>query len=92
MSWAKVALVTGASRGIGRETARQLLLEGWQVAVNYCRSRQAAEEFAREMSGLDDQLLLVQADVSDRREGTRCKTAGFAASSTFPALHFRVSE
>ena len=38
------------------------------MAVNYCRSRQAAEEFAREMSGLDDQLLLVQADVSDRRE------------------------
>ena len=54
--------------GIGREIARQLLLAGWQVAVNYCRSQQAAATFAREMSPFEDRLLLVQADVSHRRE------------------------
>ena len=64
----KTALVTGASRGIGRETARQLLLNGWQVAVNYCHSQQAAVDFAQEMSGFEGRLMLIQADVSDRRE------------------------
>ena len=40
----KIALVTGASRGIGRGIALELAREGWDVCVNYANSQQAAEE------------------------------------------------
>ena len=46
------ALITGASRGIGAATARLFAREGWNVAVNYNRSRNEAEGLARELSGL----------------------------------------
>ena len=40
---AKTVLVTGASRGIGRAIAWGFAREGWQVAVNYCRSKTGGE-------------------------------------------------
>ena len=43
---AKVALITGASRGIGRATAEEFAKAGYQVAANFCSSGQAVEEFA----------------------------------------------
>lgn len=45
----KVALVTGGGRGIGRAIARKLAEQGYDVAVNYHRSRVAAEELAEEL-------------------------------------------
>ena len=47
---AKVALITGASRGIGRATAEEFAKAGYQVAANFCSSGQAVEEFARQMA------------------------------------------
>lgn len=58
-------LITGASRGIGAATARLLVREGWNVAINYNTSREAAEQLAAELSGLGRKALPIQADISD---------------------------
>ena len=42
-------LITGASRGIGAACARRFAQAGWNVGVNYCRSRQQALELVEEM-------------------------------------------
>ena len=59
----QVVLVTGAGRGLGAAIARGFLREGARVAVNYRRSRDAAEALAAEGG---DRAVAVQADVSDQ--------------------------
>ena len=58
-------LITGASRGIGAATARLFAEKGWNVAVNYNKSAQAAEDLVRELTGLGVRACAIQADVSD---------------------------
>lgn len=65
------ALITGASRGIGAATARLLAREGWNVAINYNTSREAAEQLAVELSGLGRKALPIQADISDPEQAER---------------------
>ncbi len=60
----KVAIVTGASRGIGRATALAMAREGANVVVNYASSRGAAEEVVAEIAGAGGQAIALQADVS----------------------------
>ncbi len=60
----QVALVTGASRGIGRAIALALATEGAKVVVNYARSSTAAEEIVATISAEGGQALALQADVS----------------------------
>lgn len=62
---AKVALVTGASRGIGRATAEAFARAGYQVAANYCRSKEQIEQFSAQMEREGCAVIPVQADVSD---------------------------
>ncbi|MCD7715697.1 MAG: 3-oxoacyl-[acyl-carrier-protein] reductase [Lachnospiraceae bacterium] len=60
----KIALVTGAGRGIGRAIALTLAGYGADIAVNYCGSEAKAQETAEEIRALGRRAILVQADVS----------------------------
>ena len=60
----KVAIVTGASRGIGRAAAIALGAEGAQVVVNYARSSAAADEAVAEITAAGGSAIALQADVS----------------------------
>ena len=68
---AKVALVTGASRGIGRATAEAFARAGYQVAANYCRSKEQIEQFSAQMEREGCAVIPVQADVSDPEQVER---------------------
>ena len=59
----KVAVVTGASRGIGRAIAQKLCAEGAKVVVNYASSPEAAEEVAQAVQVAGGQASTFQADV-----------------------------
>ena len=69
----KVAIVTGASRGIGRAIALGLAGNGWNVAINYARSADAAEEVKRDVEsrGGAGRGVIVQADVSKGEDRKR---------------------
>lgn len=60
----KTALVTGASRGIGRAIAAELGRKGWSVTVNYRGNAEAAKEALSLVEQAGGQGLLVQADIS----------------------------
>ncbi|BBO74621.1 beta-ketoacyl-ACP reductase [Desulfosarcina widdelii] len=61
----KVALVTGASRGIGRAIAIALAKEGAFVAVNYVSNPSAAQEVVQLIEAAGSQAVAIQADISD---------------------------
>jgi len=61
----KVALITGSSRGIGKETAIRLAKDGYDIVINYARSKKAAQETADEITALGRKVLLVKANVGD---------------------------
>lgn len=60
------ALVTGASRGIGRAAAAALAREGWAVCVNYLERRDAAEALVSGLRSQGHAAMAFQADVADR--------------------------
>lgn len=65
---AKVALVTGGSRGIGRAAALRLAQSGWQVAVNYCSSGAAAQAVCDEIAAAGGRAQAYGADVADEAQ------------------------
>ncbi len=61
----KVALVTGASRGLGRAIAVKMASYGASVAVNYLSSDEAANEVFKEIEGAGSKVMLCKADISE---------------------------
>ena len=70
----RTALISGGARGIGRVTAMRLLLDGWNVAITYKSSKDAAQAFEREAnSGLAHDKPRLVAYESDVRDAARTK-------------------
>lgn len=61
----KVALVTGSSRGVGREIALRLARDGADVIVNYFRRREAAEQTAQEVEKCGVKATVIRANVGE---------------------------
>ena len=64
----KVAIVTGASKGIGREIAKELAQEGIKVVANYNKSYESAKELQEELKNENINIDIFKADVSKREE------------------------
>ena len=81
-----LALVTGASRGIGRAIALELGRNGFDVAVNYNRSREHADSLCDELKALGVKAGAFQADVSVQEDAARLFTEIKASLGTVSVL------
>lgn len=71
----KIALITGASRGIGRSLATNLAVGGATVVINYKKNADLAEEVVAEVERVGGRAIAVQADVEDPDDIVRLFTA-----------------
>jgi 3-oxoacyl-[acyl-carrier protein] reductase len=67
----KVAVVTGASKGIGASIAKQFAAAGAKVVVNYASSKEGADKVVKEITDNGGRAIAVQADVSNEADVTR---------------------
>jgi 3-oxoacyl-[acyl-carrier protein] reductase len=67
----KTAIVTGASRGIGRAVAKRLAQDGFGVAVNYLSNASEAEQVASEIQRIGSNAIAVKADVANQADVER---------------------
>jgi 3-oxoacyl-[acyl-carrier protein] reductase len=77
----RVAIVTGAGRGIGRAIAVGFAREGAAVIVNYSRSADSAREVVRQIREAGGHAEAVRADVKELGEHDRLVTAGSSISA-----------
>lgn len=75
----RVALVTGASRGIGRGVAVGLAGAGYDVVVNYARNAAAAREVAEQVAGAGGRAVPVQADIGSAADRERLVAEAYGA-------------
>jgi len=67
----KTAIVTGASRGIGRAVAKRLAQDGFGVAVNYLSNASEADQVASEIQRIGSNAIAVKADVANQADVER---------------------
>ena len=82
----KTVLITGASRGIGRACALAFGKAGWNVAVHYGQSGQAARALVRELQDLGCDADLFRADVRDPTQVQACAAAAVGRFCRIDAL------
>ena len=64
----KVALITGAARGIGKAIAKKFAENGYNVVINYVSAKTDIKTLTKEFEDLGVKVLLVKADVSNKEE------------------------
>jgi 3-oxoacyl-[acyl-carrier protein] reductase len=64
----RIAIVTGASRGIGRAVAKRLAQDGFTVVVNYLSNAGEAEEVVTEIKGIGGEAIAIKADVANQTD------------------------
>ena len=84
----KVAIVTGASKGIGASIAKHLAAEGAAVVVNYASSRTGADKVVAEIADAGGKAVAVQADVSTKQDVSRLLAE---THLNFGGMHIRVN-
>jgi 3-oxoacyl-[acyl-carrier protein] reductase len=84
----KVALVTGASRGIGAAIAKRLATDGANVAITYAKDAKAADEVVKAIESAGVKALAIQADAADAKT---MKAAIDKAASTFGQIDILVN-
>jgi len=82
----KVAIVTGASKGIGAAIAKQFAAEGATVVVNYASSKQGADRIVDEIAKRGGKAIAVQANVARKAEVERLFSATKKAFGTLDIL------
>ncbi len=64
----KTVLITGASKGIGQQIAKQFAQKGYNVAINYNKSENQAKSLYNEITSLNTNAILVKADIKNLNE------------------------
>ena len=90
----RVAIVTGGSRGVGREVVRKLANRGYAVVVGYIRDQGAADSIVEEVLAAGGIALTIRADVADELDVERMfaeTTEAFGVSTSWSTRPARSS-